>query len=356
MSETIDLVFSFDTTGSMYPCLTQVRRYVESTVKYLFEAIPNIRIGILTHGDYCDGDETITSLDLTSNVKEICKFIQNAPATNGGDADECYELVLNEARQFQWTSGRNKAFVMIGDANPHAVGYSYGGKKNVLDWKNELGLLLESGIKVFAVQALGRRESTKFYNQIAATAETTKLELDQFQDINDIICAICMSQAGQLPQFEETLHKRMRRPSFNILDTIDRLSGRGARSRTASITGLTPVHPSRFQILALDHDCSIKDFVLDNGLTFKVGRGFYEFTKKVEVQEYKEVIVQEIATGLMFSGDEARTILGIPIGVRATVSPDKFQDKYVGFIQSTSANRKLLGGTRFLYEVDEAVK
>ena len=63
--DTIDIVFSFDTTGSMYPCLTQVRRKVKETVKFLFEEVPNIRIGIITHGDYCDGDDVITMLDLT---------------------------------------------------------------------------------------------------------------------------------------------------------------------------------------------------------------------------------------------------------------------------------------------------
>ncbi len=52
--DTIDLLFSFDTTGSMYPCLTQVRRYVEQTTKDLFKFIPNIRIGIIAHGDYYD--------------------------------------------------------------------------------------------------------------------------------------------------------------------------------------------------------------------------------------------------------------------------------------------------------------
>jgi hypothetical protein len=90
--------------------------------------------------------------------------------------------------------------------------------------------------------------------------------------------------------------------------------------------------------------------VMMNGLRFKVGRGFYEFTKRVKVQGYKEVIVQDRATGEMWTGDDARTLAGLPIGRDAKLPPDPTNTWRV-FIQSTSANRKLLGGTKFLYEV-----
>ena len=66
----VEVVFSFDTTGSMYPCLTQVRRHVKSTVTRLGEEIPGIRIGIIAHGDYCDAGSTYVTkhLPLTDDV------------------------------------------------------------------------------------------------------------------------------------------------------------------------------------------------------------------------------------------------------------------------------------------------
>ena len=54
----IEVVFSFDTTGSMYPCLTQVRRKIKGTVTRLMKEIPGMRIGIIAHGDYCDARST----------------------------------------------------------------------------------------------------------------------------------------------------------------------------------------------------------------------------------------------------------------------------------------------------------
>lgn len=355
-SETIDVVFSFDTTGSMYPCLTQVRREVAKTVKMLFKAIPNIRIGIISHGDYCDGDDVITMLDLTSDEEAICDFIKTAPSTNGGDSDECYEFVLNRARTLSWTSGKNKALVMIGDANPHMVGYRHGSIKNDLDWKNELGLLLEAGVSFIPMQALGRRDSNRFYEGMAEIAGSPKLELDQFSDVTDIIKAICFDRAERLSDFEQILEKRGN-VSYNVMKAVDQLAGRKAsrpkRTRTISKAhgGLTSVHPSRFQLLTVDKDTSIKDFVTANGLKFKRGKGFYEFTKRVLVQEHKEVVIQDKGTGEMFTGDEARDILDIPVGERAKVSP--MPTSFTGFIQSTSNNRKLLAGTKFLYEVDD---
>ena len=53
-SNNIDVCITFDTTGSMYPCLTQVRRSVEQTVGRLFRDIPDLRIAIIAHGDYID--------------------------------------------------------------------------------------------------------------------------------------------------------------------------------------------------------------------------------------------------------------------------------------------------------------
>jgi hypothetical protein len=341
---TVDLVFSFDTTGSMYPCLTQVRRSIAQTVPVLFKQIPDLRMGIITHGDYCDEPDTITSLDLTNDQEEIIDFVKTAPSTHGGDADECYELVLNHARTFHWTSGRNKALVLIGDACPHKIGYRYGGKVNDLDWENEAGLLLEAGIQIYPIQALGRSGSNKFYRTLADMSGAPKLALPQFSDIVDILCALCYQRADKLTQFEDTLRTRTKRPSYHVERTLDILAGRKVSKRTAEIG-------SRFQVLDVDTNCDIKSFVENNGLRFKKGRGFYQFTKPVLVQEYKEVVAQNNETGAILYGGKARTALGIPKG-RAKTRPLP-GSKYTGFVQSTSVNRKLLAGTKFLYEVDE---
>src|SRR5438270_439272 len=139
MAGNVEVVFSFDTTGSMYPCLTQVRRNVKATVTRLSEEIPGIRIGIIAHGDYCDARTSYVTkrLDLTDDVAAICKFVETVQATGGGDAPECYELVLREARDLAWTAGTNKAFVLIGDDVPHPPAHTPG----KIDWRQALAEL-----------------------------------------------------------------------------------------------------------------------------------------------------------------------------------------------------------------------
>ena len=379
--EPIDVVFSFDTTGSMYPCIAQVRRKIEEVTRQLFAAIPGLHMGFISHGDYCDGANVMTKQELTDNSALLCDFTRRAPDTYGGDAPECYELVLHEARSFNWRAGKNKVLVLIGDDVPHGPGYS--DNKLKLDWRNELDLLLEAGIHVYAVQCLARRHATHFWKEVAEKTGGFHLELHQFAAIVDLIMAICYKQDSPeaLQSFEKKVEEAGRMTDvkgacFDIMAGRKprpvRSSGSGwrgsssAKRVSSSITAsgdaidtdkLEPVHPSRFQVLDVDEKASIKEFVNDNSLTFKTGRGFYEFTKTVTVQPYKEVVLMDQETGAMFSGDDARTMIGLPAmntGSNVKLRPSTLPG-FVAFIQSTSHNRKLLSGTKFLYEVEETV-
>ncbi len=353
--EPIDIVFSFDTTGSMYPCLSQVRDTISATAKQLFRDIPGIRIGIVAHGDYCDappsGPYVIKMLDLTRDEDEIVKFVKKVEPTGGGDADECYELVLHEARRLTWSAGKQKILVMIGDACPHAPSYRDNVKK--LDWRNEIALLREAGIHVYGVQALNRSESTSFYREIAKGSGGLHLNLNQFRQVVDLIMAIAYKQAGEerLLRFRDHVQEegRMTRDMAQFFGV---LTGKEVKTDFKISKDLKPVSPGRFQIFKVHKDTEIKKFAEDMGATFAKGRGFYEFTKSVLVQEGKEVILEHKTSGDLFSGDQAREMIGLPFGERGNVNPkDAKLEDYNIFIQSTSSNRKLLAGTRFLYEV-----
>ena len=346
----IEVVFSFDTTGSMYPCLTQVRRKVKETVTRLMKEIPGMRIGIIAHGDYCDkGSSYVTKhFKLTDDTQAICKFVQDVGPTGGGDLPECYELVLHEAQQLNWIKSTKKALVLIGDDIPH------GPKDNPgkLNWRDEVDKLSGLGIPVYGVQCLNRKHASKFYEELAHKSGGFHVNLDQFSYITDLILAVCFQQssAAQVQSFEQEVIKegRMSRGLNKMFDSILK------RKPTATFApaDLRTVSPGRFQVLDIDRNCAIKDFVLENGLTFKKGRGFYEFTKTETIQEYKEIVLMDRKTGDLFAGAAARELLGLPETGSARIKPTSL-DKFVVFVQSTSVNRKLLGKTKFLYEVDD---
>lgn len=352
-SEAIEVVFSFDTTGSMYPCLTQVRRTVETTIKRLFKEIPNIRVGITAHGDYCDTDIYVTKHHpLSTDISSLVNFVNNVSPTYGGDTPECYELVLHEARGFNWTHGKSKVLVMIGDDIPHSPTERQNTQK--LDWRNEIANLTEMGVAVYGVQALGRRHATMFYQEIAQKTGGFHLALDQFSYIVDMLLAIAFKQVGneQLQTFEQEVMKqgRMNRSMDNMFAT---LSGRKQAEKFTASANLVSVHPSRFQVLHVDGEQEIKRFVEEQGLTFKPGRGFYALVKSEKVQGTKEVILQDRETGDFYTGTKVREMLGLPLHDEDVRLRPGHLDKYNVFVQSTSHNRKLKPRTKFLYEVND---
>lgn len=365
-----EVVFSFDTTGSMYPCLTQVRKKIQEATQRLFKEVPGIRIGIIAHGDYwyglfllkfnfnnnyltqlCASDAGSTyvtkRLDLTNDMSKVVQFVENCGQTGGGDAPECYELVLREAQELAWTAGSNHSLVLIGDDLPHEA-HSNPGK---IDWKTELKILQKQDIAVYAVQALNRSYATNFYFTCAKETGGIHISLDQFNAITDLLIAVCYRESStpdQLAAFEKEVIAQGRY-SRSVRQMFDKLTGREPTSAAAD-KNLQAVSGGRFQVLDIDDDVSIKDFVLANGLSFKTGRGFYEFTKPELIQAGKEIILMD-KNGDMFEGDYARELLGLPKGAPAKIKPGEYD--FVVFVQSTSYNRKLVGGTRFLYEVED---
>lgn len=387
MDQKIDLLVSFDTTGSMYPVLAQVRREVEQFVKTMFNDFTDLRLGVIAHGDYCDKDNpyTIRVMDFTRDEKRLCDFVRETKPTYGGDADECYELVLHTAHNdLQWRDDAEHVLLMIGDASPHSPSY-YDNKLN-LDWKEEADKLRKLGVKVFSVHALAgyRSSSRAFYKTVAETTGGIYLTLDMFNEIVDLIKATCYQQGGEeklnefvtiikdsgkMTRSMENNFKRLR--GEEVEDTYESYrrsyssSRRSSSSRKTSdgpvsikeMDKLVPVVPGRFQIMTVDENCDIKSFVENNGIKFKKGRGFYELSKAETVQQYKEVIMMDRETGEMFNGSQVREELGLQPqsesgGVKERLHKSA-TEKFRVFVQSTSVNRKLIAGTTFLYEVDD---
>lgn len=189
-----NIVFSFDTTGSMHPCIADVRQKLKDLSKDMFQNIPGLRIGIIAHGDYCDNERCVVALDLTNDLEKILEFLHSTPNTSGGDADECYELALNTARALSWPESGG-SLVLIGDADPHGPDYPL--NTNHLDWKVELQGLLEKGIKVFPMQCLAKYSKTGFWDEVAKLSQTPLLKLNDFKESADSLEAVAYASAGE---------------------------------------------------------------------------------------------------------------------------------------------------------------
>lgn len=111
---------------------------------------------------------------------------------------------------------------------------------------------------------------------------------------------------------------------------------------------LDPLSTNEYTLLVVPHDAVIRNFVQDEmGMTWVIGRGYYQLTKRETIQAQKGIAIVEKKTNRVFTGKHARDLLGLP-DMEVRVSPEH-NDQFDVFVQSTSVNRKLVAGQKFLY-------
>jgi len=102
-----------------------------------------------------------------------------------------------------------------------------------------------------------------------------------------------------------------------------------------------------FIAVALTKDGTIRDVVeRATGEDYVKGSAFYQLSKPETVQSYKKVCIRNKISGYVYSGDKARKLLNLP-DTDARIKPEGLA-KFDIFVQSTSVNRKLIGGTTLI--------
>lgn len=124
---------------------------------------------------------------------------------------------------------------------------------------------------------------------------------------------------------------------------------------TVNSKKLTPLPRTDYVLLDVKNNAdnyAIREWVeaqLDeegNPRDYVIGKAFYQLTKTETVQTTKGVALQNIHSGRIYTGQQARDVLNLP-DQDARVRPAS-NDEYRIYIQSTSVNRKLVPGTKLL--------
>ena len=156
----LDMVIAFDTTGSMAQYIGAVRKEVSELIPQLFKDNEDLRLGIVAFGDYCDMNnaqdfgDAFQCIAPTANENALIEFVINSKDTSGGDGPEFYELVIKKiVEETQWREGSTRTILLIADAVPHEVGYSYGNIINgsQIDWRIEAKKAADNKIKIDTV-------------------------------------------------------------------------------------------------------------------------------------------------------------------------------------------------------------
>ena len=199
----LDMVIAFDTTGSMSTYINAVKTHVKELVPKLFSSNPDLRIGIVAFGDYYDMESkdnfgnAYQVLGLTNDENKIIKFINEAQNTSGGDGDEFYELVIKKiTEETTWRQGSTKAVLLIADAAPHEVGYSY---RNIvrnaqIDWREEAKKASELGIK-FDTMTINPMY-VEWYKKLSAMTNGVSVPFKNSGKTSQVIEAAALSRGG----------------------------------------------------------------------------------------------------------------------------------------------------------------
>jgi hypothetical protein len=136
----------------------------------------------------------------------------------------------------------------------------------------------------------------------------------------------------------------------------------GVTSSKAFYTDLSGVKSSTIKAKLRDVSKEILTFTVNNrgaeirpfvekaiGGPMLKGAAFYQLMKtEKNVQDYKQIIIRDKKTGAVYSGAEARNLLGLPHNGNVKIIPGN-HGAYDVFVQSTSVNRKLPVGTQVIY-------
>ena len=198
----LDMVIAFDTTGSMARYINAVKSHVKELIPKLFKQNPDLRIGIVAFGDYCD----MPSKDRFGSAYQVCEltddedilieFITNAQDTYGGDSDEFYELVIKKiVEETNWREGSTKAVLLIADAEPHEVGYSHSDRvvNNQIDWREEAKKAAEKGIK-FDTLTIGE---TGWYKELSSTTNGVSAPFSTSSKTSQLVEAAALARGGE---------------------------------------------------------------------------------------------------------------------------------------------------------------
>lgn len=122
----------------------------------------------------------------------------------------------------------------------------------------------------------------------------------------------------------------------------------------ADLSKLTNLAPY-FKSHTVDKEVDVKDFIEKKTKhQYVIGQAYYQLMKMEKVQPQKKVLIKEKTSGAIYGGPEARSLIGLPSGADANVTPGNHAN-YDIFVQSTSVNRKLPRGTQVLVDTSHVV-
>jgi hypothetical protein len=198
-STPLEIVFMFDTTGSMDVYLSEVQMHVQLIVREIHKRVPNARLSIIVYKDHEQGQYVTLAQPFTEKEEEIITFLRKpeiAPGQGGGGA-EAVECALYEANQLDWSGGsKGKAIILIGDKPPHGVMDTFDECTSGRDYREETNRLSEKHVKIYTVLCNNVSETKNNFQFLAERTGGKFVTLEEIHDLVDLIVAVSIKESN----------------------------------------------------------------------------------------------------------------------------------------------------------------
>lgn len=160
-----------------------------------------------------------------------------------------------------------------------------------------------------------------------------------------------LEEAGEVIRQATNTYMTNRAAGVRGSRTVFSTGADAVNAQTIQQAGLTPLDTKDYILTVVppEHNgMEIRPFIQDVcGYQYKVRRGYYELTKREKIQGDKQIAIKEKKTNKIYTGENARSIIGLGDGEQR-VFPD-FNPEFKIFVQSGSVNRKVVVGSEILY-------
>jgi von Willebrand factor type A domain len=131
ISARTDVMFLFDTTGSMNPVLEEARTQIRATIERVDSQVSDVQYGVAELADYggsvyAEKEPDIVPWrlrrEITANRTDVINSIGDLQVGGGGDRPESYGRAIWETRTnptVGWRDGSRRLIVLVADSVPH---------------------------------------------------------------------------------------------------------------------------------------------------------------------------------------------------------------------------------------------
>lgn len=155
-SNSIDIMFTIDATGSMGDEIDYLKSELKDIIGRLDKRITEKRVALTFYRDH--GDEyLVRDYDFRTNINDVKAFLKQQEAQGGGDYEEAVEEALKVSMSQSWQpDAKAKLLFLLLDAPPHYT------KDNVNIIKDQIKIAQEKGIKIIPIVASGADKNVEF--------------------------------------------------------------------------------------------------------------------------------------------------------------------------------------------------